>query len=52
MYKGQFVEHGDTDEIFDHPQHEYTRKLLAAIPIPDPAVVRARQAERAALAKK
>ena len=52
MYKGQFVEHGDTDEIFDHPQHEYTRKLLAAIPIPDPAVARARQAERAALAKK
>ena len=52
MYKGQFVEHGDTDEIFEHPQHEYTRKLLAAIPIPDPAVARARQAERAALAKK
>ncbi|AKK04775.1 oligopeptide/dipeptide ABC transporter, ATP-binding protein [Corynebacterium mustelae] len=36
MYKGEFVEEGTADEIFDNPQHEYTKKLLAAIPIPDP----------------
>ncbi|MCG7232563.1 ABC transporter ATP-binding protein [Corynebacterium propinquum] len=40
MYEGAFVEEGDTDEIFDNPQHEYTRKLLSAIPIPDPEVGR------------
>lgn len=40
MYEGAFVEEGDTDEIFDNPQHEYTRKLLSAIPIPDPEVAR------------
>ncbi|WP_147578653.1 ABC transporter ATP-binding protein [Corynebacterium propinquum] len=40
MYEGAFVEEGDTDEIFDNPQHEYTRKLLSAIPIPDPKVAR------------
>lgn len=38
MHEGAFVEEGDTDEIFDNPQHEYTRKLLNAIPIPDPVV--------------
>lgn len=40
MHEGAFVEEGDTDEIFDNPQHEYTRKLLNAIPIPDPVVAR------------
>lgn len=40
MYEGAFVEEGVTDEIFDNPQHEYTRKLLSAIPIPDPKVAR------------
>lgn len=40
MYEGAFVEEGVTDEIFDNPQHEYTRKLLSAIPIPDPEVAR------------
>jgi peptide/nickel transport system ATP-binding protein len=47
MYQGEFVEQGVTDEVFDHPQHEYTKKLLSAIPVPDPAVERARH-ERAA----
>ncbi|APT93238.1 peptide ABC transporter ATP-binding protein [Corynebacterium phocae] len=40
MYKGSFVEEGEVDEIFDNPQHEYTKKLLSAIPIPDPTVAR------------
>ena len=48
MYKGKFVEHGETNEIFDNPQHEYTRKLLSAIPIPDPTVARERREARAA----
>ena len=36
MYRGAIVEYGDGDEVFANPQHEYTRKLLAAIPQPDP----------------
>ncbi|OFT91672.1 ABC transporter ATP-binding protein [Corynebacterium sp. HMSC28B08] len=40
MYKGEFVEQGDAEEIFSNPQHEYTQKLLAAIPVPDPGAER------------
>jgi oligopeptide/dipeptide ABC transporter ATP-binding protein len=36
MYKGRIVECGPTDEIFQRPQHPYTRALLAAVPVPDP----------------
>ena len=30
MYQGEIVEQGSVDQIYDHPQHEYTKKLLAA----------------------
>lgn len=36
MYRGAMVEYGDAQDIFTHPQHDYTRRLLAAIPQPDP----------------
>jgi len=36
MYLGQFVEVGPTEELFEDPQHPYTRALLSAIPTPDP----------------
>jgi len=36
MYRGAIVEYGDADDVFTNPQHPYTRKLLAAIPQPDP----------------
>lgn len=32
MYLGNIVEHGNTADIFDHPQHPYTRALLNSIP--------------------
>lgn len=36
MYLGHLVEEGDTDEVFDHPQHPYTRTLMSAVPSIDP----------------
>ncbi|MDI9948705.1 ABC transporter ATP-binding protein [Rhodococcus sp. IEGM 1305] len=36
MYQGRIVESGDAQTIFEDPQHEYTRALLEAIPVPDP----------------
>jgi peptide/nickel transport system ATP-binding protein len=36
MYLGQIVEIGARSEIFENPQHLYTRKLLNAVPIADP----------------
>jgi ABC-type oligopeptide transport system ATPase subunit len=36
MRRGQIVESADTDELFSNPSHPYTRRLLDAIPIPDP----------------
>jgi peptide/nickel transport system ATP-binding protein len=37
MLRGAIVEQGGSDEIFSRPQHEYTRRLLAAVPQPDSA---------------
>ncbi len=36
IYLGEIVEIGTREEIFSNPQHAYTRKLLDAVPIPDP----------------
>ena len=42
MYLGSLVETGDCAEVVLHPAHPYTRSLLAAIPVPDPRIARAR----------
>jgi glutathione transport system ATP-binding protein len=36
MYLGQIVEIGSRQDIFENPQHPYTRRLLSAVPIADP----------------
>jgi peptide/nickel transport system ATP-binding protein len=37
MYLGEIVEIGPRVAIFDNPQHPYTKRLLSAIPVPDPS---------------
>ena len=32
MHQGRIVEHGQTEQVFRAPQHEYTRELLDAVP--------------------
>jgi len=32
MHRGKVVEYGSPSQIFDKPQHEYTRQLIAAVP--------------------
>ncbi|MCZ0710954.1 ABC transporter ATP-binding protein [Microbacterium paraoxydans] len=49
MQQGRIVEIGARDALFANPQHEYTRGLMAAIPIADPVLERRRRAEAAAL---
>ncbi len=46
MNKGKLVEIGDRDQILRNPQHDYTRRLLAAVPVPDPAEQRLRRETR------
>jgi oligopeptide transport system ATP-binding protein len=43
MYFGNLVELADSDELFAHPMHPYTRSLLSAIPQPDPHTEKQRQ---------
>jgi len=37
MYLGEIVEIGPRAAVFENPQHAYTKKLMAAVPVPDPA---------------
>ncbi len=43
MYLGRIVEVADRDVLCESPRHPYTRALLSAVPIPDPAVDAARE---------
>lgn len=43
MYLGELAEEAPADEIYAHPLHPYTRSLLSAVPVPDPAVEDSRE---------
>jgi ABC-type glutathione transport system ATPase component len=49
MQLGKLVELGSREQILNDPQDDYTRRLLAAVPVPDPDEQRERRAERDAL---
>ena len=43
IYIRYLVEEGTTKDVFSHPEHEYTKALLEAIPVPDPREERNRR---------
>ena len=51
MQNGFLVEVGDRDQILKNPKNEYTKRLISAIPVPDPAEQRIRREARLALKK-
>ncbi len=46
MHNGRIVETGAAEQVYERPQAEYTKALLAAVPVPDPKGMRERKAER------
>ncbi|MFK4823560.1 dipeptide ABC transporter ATP-binding protein [Paenochrobactrum sp. BZR 588] len=47
MYFGEVVEYGSRDDVFNNPQHDYTKKLFSATPRADVETIKARVAARA-----
>ena len=46
LYMGRVMEEASREQIYAHPRHPYTRALLSAAPIPDPAIERGRERVR------
>lgn len=46
MHKGKLVEIGETRQIVESPQDPYTKRLIAAVPVPDPTIQRERREAR------
>jgi oligopeptide transport system ATP-binding protein len=44
MHDGKIVEQGSADQVCERPSDDYTKKLLAAVPVPDPRESRVRRA--------
>ena len=46
LYFGEVVEIGDSEQVVMEPRHDYTRKLIASVPVPDPKEEMKRREER------
>jgi len=51
MQNGLLVEEGDRDQILKNPKNDYTKRLISAVPVPDPKEQRIRREARLALKK-
>jgi peptide/nickel transport system ATP-binding protein len=51
LQNGRLVEVGQRDQILKSPQEDYTKRLISAVPVPDPAEQRARREARQSFAK-
>lgn len=49
LYKGKLVEQGIGSQVMGNPHHDYTRRLIASLPVPDPAEQAKRREEHRAL---
>ncbi|WP_166871439.1 ABC transporter ATP-binding protein [Salinibacterium sp. ZJ450] len=49
LYHGKLVEEGPGDQVLGAPRDDYTKRLLASLPVPDPVAQEVRRRERAAL---
>jgi oligopeptide transport system ATP-binding protein len=49
MNRGQLVEIGEAEQVYTRPENEYTKALLAAVPVPDPRRMKERKQERRGL---
>jgi len=52
LFHGELVEAGTNDEVLGAPQHPYTQRLLASLPVPDPVEQEARRARLAELGRR
>ena len=46
LYRGELVEQGHGPDVLHRPQHEYTRRLISSLPVPDPVEQARRREER------
>ena len=51
LYFGEVVEIGDAEQVVMNPQHDYTKKLIASVPVPDPKLEMERREIRRKLRK-
>jgi ABC-type oligopeptide transport system ATPase subunit len=51
MHQGVIVEQGPAERVYTRPENDYTRALLAAVPVPDPERMQERKVERRRLAR-
>ena len=45
LYQGEMIESGMGTDVLSRPQHEYTKRLIASLPVPDPRAQEVRRAE-------